>query len=160
MKVYIAGPIQGWENRQEYRQSISEVLTKFSNLANLNIQILDPWKREMVMYSGQTSDNSFIQRDLRDIDRADVVIAYEPQKSPGTCMELFYAKRFAKKLVIVITSQEREKLSPWIVYHADMIVRKIEDIPKALQKLRECMNLNSKDKTVNDDDQSRCGALR
>jgi len=39
----------------------------------------------------------FIKRDLEDIEKCDVLIAYMPKLSAGTCMELFYAKMRGRK---------------------------------------------------------------
>jgi len=39
----------------------------------------------------------FIKRDLEDIEKCDVLIAYVPKLSAGTCVELFYAKMKRKK---------------------------------------------------------------
>ncbi len=39
----------------------------------------------------------FIKRDLEDIEKCDILIAYLPRLSAGTCMEFFYAKLERKK---------------------------------------------------------------
>ena len=49
-------------------------------------------------------------------------------------MELFYAKRKGKKVVIV---SEIKCLSPWIVAHADMIVKRLGELEEALKHLRQ-----------------------
>ncbi|MEM2104071.1 MAG: hypothetical protein QW717_04190 [Candidatus Bathyarchaeia archaeon] len=43
----------------------------------------------------------FIKRDLEDIERCDILIAYLPRLSAGTCMELFYAKMNGKKTLCI-----------------------------------------------------------
>ena len=43
----------------------------------------------------------FIQRDLDDADRCDIMVVYLPMLSAGACMELFYAKRKGKRIIIV-----------------------------------------------------------
>jgi hypothetical protein len=40
------------------------------------------------------------------------MVVYVPKLSAGACMELFYAKRKGKKIIIV---SEMDCLSPWIV---------------------------------------------
>jgi uncharacterized protein YueI len=48
-------------------------------------------------------------------------------------MELFYAKRKGKKVVVV---SEMECLSPWIVIHSDAIVKNLSKLEDALKKIR------------------------
>jgi hypothetical protein len=60
------------------------------------------------------------------------MIVYLPRLSAGACMELFYAKRKGKKIVVVT---EMSCLSPWIVVHSDIIVKKLDELESALKKL-------------------------
>ncbi|RLE48230.1 MAG: hypothetical protein DRJ31_07620 [Candidatus Methanomethylicota archaeon] len=136
MRVFIAGPIQGWEEKQEYREKIAEKLKQYGRERGMEIEIVDPWKRERIVYRGgeiPRGDN-FIEKDLKDIERSDVFVAYEPQLSAGTCMELYHAKRIAEIYTIVITSQDCKRLSPWIVYHADAMIKGIQDLDKPLDE--------------------------
>ena len=75
----------------------------------------------------------FIQRDLDDADRCDIMVVYLPILSAGACMELFYAKRKGKKIIVV---SEMECLSPWIVAHSDMIVKSFNQLEDALKKIQ------------------------
>jgi nucleoside 2-deoxyribosyltransferase len=131
-KVFISGPIQGMENEQSYREAIGIVC------ARLGYQTVDPWLREKVIYRGDEAcwwtkvpAAGFVERDLEDIEKCDVLIAYLPRLSAGTCMELFYAKRKGKK---VITISGMDVLSPWIVVHSDRILRSIEELEDALKQ--------------------------
>jgi len=132
-KVFIAGPILGMETQQTYREVVGKICKK------MGYEAVDPWRRERVLYKGDETCwwNSvpalgFVQRDLEDIEKCDVVVAYLPQLSAGTCMELFYAKRKGKKVVVV---SEMECLSPWIVVHSDAIVKRFEELEDALAKV-------------------------
>jgi nucleoside 2-deoxyribosyltransferase len=134
-KVFISGPILGRETQQDYREVIGKICTK------LGYETIDPWLRERVIYKGNepcwwnnVPASGFVKRDLQDIDRCDVVIAYLPCLSAGTCMELFYAKRKEKKVIVV---SEMECLSPWIVVHSDRILRGFEELEEALQQLAQ-----------------------
>ena len=73
----------------------------------------------------------FIKRDLEDIERCDILVAYLPRLSAGTCMELFYAKLKGKKTVTICGI---ENPSPWIVSHSDVILRRIEELDDYLKK--------------------------
>ncbi|MGB9842285.1 MAG: hypothetical protein ACPLKZ_06130, partial [Candidatus Bathyarchaeales archaeon] len=92
-----------------------------------------------VLYKGDEKcwwDNvpayGFIQRDLEDIDRSDVIIVYLPKLSAGACMELFYAKRKGKQVIVV---SEMESLSPWIKFHSDDIVKSFSELENALKTI-------------------------
>jgi nucleoside 2-deoxyribosyltransferase len=129
-QVFIGGPILGMEKQQGYRQPITEICTK------LGFEVIDPWKRERVLYNGteecwwdKVPVFDFIQRDLDDADRCDVMIVYMPVLSAGACMEMFYAKRKGKKVIVV---SEQKCLSPWIVFHSDKIVKSFIQLEEAL----------------------------
>jgi len=134
-KAFISGPIQGMENKQGYRVEIAEICVR------LGYDVIDPWLREKIIYNRDEKcwwDNvppsGFVQRDLDDADRCDVMIVYLPQLSAGACMEMFYAKRKGKKIIVV---SEIPCLSPWIVVHTDIVVKRLEDIEVALRRVFE-----------------------
>ena len=134
-RVFISGPILGMEKQQEYRKTITDIAAK------LGMEIIDPWKRERVLYNG-TEDCwwdkvpvfDFIQRDLDDADRCDIMVVYLPMLSAGACMEMFYAKRKGKKIIIV---SDLPRLSPWIVFHSDALIQSFDQLEKALKKLEQ-----------------------
>jgi nucleoside 2-deoxyribosyltransferase len=130
--VFIAGPILGREEDQTYRQEITSICTK------MGFDVIDPWNREKALYKGNEhcwwnsyTSFDFVQRDLDDADRCDIMIVYFPILSAGACMEMFYAKRKGKKIIVV---SEMECLSPWIIIHSDVIVKKIGELSGALKK--------------------------
>ncbi|MGQ9625266.1 MAG: nucleoside 2-deoxyribosyltransferase [Candidatus Bathycorpusculaceae bacterium] len=132
-KVFISGPIQGVETRQDYRDVIRKVCVK------CGYEVLDPWEREKVIYKGsefgwweKVPAADFIRRDLEDIEKCDLLIAYFPKLSAGTCMELFYAKQKGKKTICIC---QIENPSPWIIAHSDIIIRKIEELENALSNI-------------------------
>jgi len=131
-KVFISGPILGMENNQSYRQKITQI----SEAAGF--EIIDPWLREKVLYKGdercwwdKVPTFDFIQRDLDDADRCDVMVVYLPILSAGACMEMFYAKRKGKHVIVV---SELKCLSPWIVFHSDSIIKSFSQLEEALKK--------------------------
>ncbi len=133
-QVFISGPIIGMEKQQDYRKTITEVVEK------LGLQIIDPWKRERVIYNGteecwwdKVPTFDFVQRDLDDADRCDIMVVYLPILSAGACMELFYAKRKGKHIIVV---SPIKCLSPWIVFHSDMIIKDFGELEAALLKFR------------------------
>ncbi len=130
--MFISGPILGMENNQEYRKKITDSSIK----AGFNV--IDPWNREKVLYKGNEecwwnsyTTFDFVQRDLDDADRCDIMIVYLPKLSAGACMEMFYAKHKGKKIIVV---SEMKCLSPWIVVHSDLILRSLDQLEDALKK--------------------------
>jgi nucleoside 2-deoxyribosyltransferase len=131
-KVFIAGPILGMENEQDYRVEIGKICVQ------LGYETIDPWLREKMAYKGDepcwwtgVPAEGFVERDLADIEKCDVLVAYLPRLSAGTCMELFYAKRRGKKVLVV---SGMECLSPWIVVHSDKVLQSIEELEGALKQ--------------------------
>lgn len=131
-KVFISGPIQGMETEQSYRDVIRKICVRSG------YEPVDPWKREKIIYKGteqgwwsRVPAADFIRRDLEDIEKCDVLIAYFPRLSAGTCMELFYAKLKGKKTICIC---QIENPSPWIIVHSDMILKKIEELEDALKR--------------------------
>lgn len=75
----------------------------------------------------------FIRRDLEDIERCNVLIAYMPRLSAGTCMELFYAKMKGKKTICIC---QLKNPSPWITAHSDITIKRIRELEEALNKIK------------------------
>ncbi|MCX8171557.1 MAG: nucleoside 2-deoxyribosyltransferase [Candidatus Bathyarchaeota archaeon] len=130
--AFISGPIQGVEGKQNYREKMRRILVKHG------YEVIDPWLRERVVYrapsasqANQAPPRDFIKRDLEDIDRCDVLVAYMPRLSAGTCMELFYAKLKGKKTIVVCRLRNP---SPWIIEHSDVIVRNFRELGKFLRE--------------------------
>ena len=130
-KVFIAGPIQGMERNQNYRKIIKRILK------SKNLEIIDPWEREKIVYQYPKEDwwntvpvKDFIKRDLADISRSDFFVAYLPKISAGTCMELFHAYN-QRKHIFIISALD---LSPWIVAHSTKIFSSFNKFESYLQK--------------------------
>mgnify|MGYP006266980927 CR=1 FL=1 len=131
-KVFISGPIQGMEGNQSYRDAIRNICLR------CGYEPVDPWEREKITYRGtehgwwnKVPAADFIRRDLEDIERCDVLIAYLPRLSAGTCMELFYAKIKGKKTICVC---QMKNSSPWITVHSDIILKRIEELEDTLRQ--------------------------
>ena len=131
-KLFISGPILGMEKQQDYRKTITSICQP------LGIEVIDPWKRERVIYNGteecwwdKVPTFDFVQRDLDDADRCDIMVVYLPILSAGACMEMFYAKRNGKTIIVV---SPIKCLSPWIVFHSDVIIEDFGLLEEALKK--------------------------
>jgi nucleoside 2-deoxyribosyltransferase len=132
-KAFISGPIVGMEKEQGYRTTVAEICR------HLDFEVIDPWQREKIIYNkdepcwwSKVPASGFVQRDLDDADRCDIMIVYLPILSAGACMELFYAKRKGKKIIVI---SDMPCLSPWIVVHADLMIKDFSELEEALKKL-------------------------
>ncbi len=130
-KAFISGPILGMEKNQGYREKITTILEK------LGYEVVDPWLRERLLCKNDAECwwrhvpiDGFIQRDLNDAKLCDVMIVYLPRLSAGACMELFYAKRKGKKVVVI---SDMNSLSPWILAHSDIVVSEFDELEKVLR---------------------------
>jgi nucleoside 2-deoxyribosyltransferase len=131
-RAFISGPIQGMETEQEYRDAIRDICIR------CGYEPVDPWEREKVLYRetrygwwNKVPAADFVRRDLEDIERSDVLVAYFPKLSAGTSMELFYAKLRGKKTVSIC---QIANPSPWIIVHSDKVIKKIEELEDALTR--------------------------
>lgn len=131
-KAFISGPIQDMETEQSYRDVIREICIR------CGYEPVDPWQREKIIYKTtepgwwkKVSAAGFIRRDLEDLEKCDVLIAYLPRLSAGTCMELFYAKLKGKKTICVCPL---ENPSPWIIVHSDTILKDIDELEVPLKR--------------------------
>ena len=120
------------ESSQEYRVKITDILVKEG------FEVIDPWKREKILYQGdercwweKVPTFDFIQRDLDDADRCDIMVVYLPMLSAGACMEMFYAKRKGKKIIVL---SEIACLSPWIIAHSDKVIKSFYQLEGALKE--------------------------
>jgi hypothetical protein len=59
------------------------------------------------------------------------MVVYLPILSAGACMEMFYAKRKGKHVIVV---SELKCLSPWIVFHSDEIIKSFSQLEETLKK--------------------------
>jgi nucleoside 2-deoxyribosyltransferase len=120
------------ENHQDYRERITKICRK------LQLEVIDPWKREKMLYKtdeecwwNNVPASDFIKRDLDDIEKCDIMVVYLPKLSAGACMELFYAKLKGKEVMVV---SDLECLSPWILAHADVVLKEIDQLEEALKQ--------------------------
>lgn len=116
-KIYLAGPIHGCndEEARGWREAAKRGLP--------GAQILDPMDRD---YRGveDVDVQQLVEDDLADIGSCDVVLANCWKPSYGTTMELVYAHKMGKRVVVVVP--DLGNVSPWVLYHATVVVPKLE----------------------------------
>ncbi len=123
--VYLAGPMNGRPDSEvfDWRREAAKELAGFT--------VLDPSRRD---YRGVEASNvaKIVEEDKRDIDNADIVLAYAVTPSVGTSMEVLYAfSNQLKKFVVVVGAPGA---SPWLLYHSDVAVGSLSE---ALQAVKE-----------------------
>ncbi|MEM2250057.1 MAG: nucleoside 2-deoxyribosyltransferase [Candidatus Bathyarchaeia archaeon] len=135
-KAFISGPIQGMETKQSYRETIRRICIR------CGYEPIDPWQREKIIYKGTENGwwqkvpaADFIKMDLEDVEKCDILIAYMPKLSAGTCMELFYAKMKGKKTICICKIKNP---SPWITTHSDIILKEIRQLEQTLKATPSC----------------------
>jgi nucleoside 2-deoxyribosyltransferase len=64
-----------------------------------------------------------MKSDLSLLEKADVIVALPDDSNFGTGAEVFYAKQILKKKIVAIVTKPAK--SPWIVSHADVILKRI-----------------------------------
>lgn len=106
--VYLAGPINAASDAEAYGWRVRAKRV----LARAGIDCTLP-----VDFRGREDENAtaIVERDLADIARADLLLAYCWQASVGTSMEIRHAAAELRKPVIVVASRP---VSPWLRYHA------------------------------------------
>jgi len=117
LTVYLCGPIAGCTDNEamDWRERIKDALPELNHL--------DPMRRD---YRGQNTANrelaeTIVENDLGDIDISDVVLAFHPQPSTGTDMEIFYAG-YMKDCLVVTIIPKTAPISPWVVVSSNYIV--------------------------------------
>ena len=115
--VYLAGPILGCtdEECRAWREDVAR---------RIRGRCLNPMRRD---YRGREDDyiTELVEADKADIDESDIVLVNYTRPSTGTSMEIMCAW-WAEKTVIVVVPPD-EPVSPWIHYHATMVVDSMDE---------------------------------
>lgn len=157
--IYLAGPISFAEDLQDYRKSLTEGLCRICS----KFKIHDPWLREQtdIREINHTSElagieeakaiaEEVITRDLEEISKCDITLAYFFRIGVGTSMEIFWASRILGKPVIVIytpTEEGVEGIPLWLYGHANLIFRSKRGLYNWLRKALEEMKEHEEKKT-------------
>ncbi len=120
MRVYLAGAINGCsDNEAKDWRSVAKDLMPY--------EMVDPMSRD---YRGREMDDG-IAKDIVESDKADIltchaVLVHYDKPSVGTAMEVLFA--WENDLPVVIFCKEGTILSPWMIYHADVIVNTWQEV--------------------------------
>lgn len=149
MKVYIAGPIAGRINNQRYRKKIKEILNR------LGIEYFCPLERDLIDYGKKETERfsdlgnsdkikftsedreiirNIVDKDIAQINECNVMIAYSPEPSYGTDMEIFYHSYVNKRVTIIFSKDPRS----WLIGLGDYFVHTYKDLEDIL---KECLDI-------------------
>lgn len=128
MKVYLGGPINGCSDDEAngWRDGFRALLP--------DCEFIDPMVRD---YRGREDDSvrEIVEFDKKDINDADVVLAYCWQASWGTAMEIFYAWEHGRTVVVVVP--EGARVSPWLRYHSNTVLSTLADAARYIDDLSD-----------------------
>ena len=156
--IYLAGPISFAEDLQDYRRSLTEGLLRLSP----KFKIHDPWEREQCNIQEIKSSTELagaeekkaaaedvITRDLEDISKCDMTIAYLFRIGVGSSMEIFWTSRILGKPVIVVftpTDEGVEGIPLWLYGHANLIFQSKRGLYSWLRRALEEIDEDGEEK--------------
>jgi nucleoside 2-deoxyribosyltransferase len=119
-KIYLCGGINKLSDAdaKDWREAAKIVLAP-------KFVLVDPMRND---YRGRELEpgiaDLIIRGDIIDICGCDIVLVNANKPSWGTGMELFYSKSLGKQTIVVCAD---DKPSPWLVGHADYLVKTFQD---------------------------------
>jgi nucleoside 2-deoxyribosyltransferase len=125
--IYLCGPIQGRtdEDCQGWRERAKQLWTGDYN---------DPLRRD---YRGRELQPGvpaeIVANDTADIQCSDALLVYFDKPSVGTAMEIYMAHTLGRPVVVVDASGQ--PLSPWLVHHATIVVKSLDEAINHLELL-------------------------
>lgn len=136
MITYLAGPMAGCsdEEMMGWRREATRLLGKDN--------ILDPTVRDYRgIWETEVQLTFLVEADKNEIDQSDFVLAYCPQPSYGTVMEILYSWEQSKTVVVVLPPGALN--SPWLRYHSHII---FDSVAKACNYILNNQHTNKTNK--------------
>lgn len=127
--VYLAGSVM---HADDHGVGWREEVARVDRFEWLNP--LDVYQHSEADIEEEWTDERIVEKDLDMIDRLDALLVNWDESIPstGSPMEVFYAARRPQKVVVVCDDEE---ISPWMTYHADVVVPDMDNAFVALQQL-------------------------
>lgn len=128
----MAGPIHGKSDSEaiDWREAATIALK------SMGYNILNPMDRD---YRGMEDKEgiakAIVEGDKTDIRGAEIILAYVPDPSAGTSMEILFGNERGKFIISVVP--DLKKTSPWISYHSDELYTTFEEAYASLRRLLE-----------------------
>ena len=130
MKIMVCGPIAG-KGVDEIKilqkiliESGFQVINQLR--AGMNYSYIDDFRNKKQLAE------RIVTSDLKSIEKSDIIVAICNEPSFGTAIEIYYAKKLGKKVIVL---NEQAQPSPWPIAFADQIVKSKEELVKKLRKM-------------------------
>jgi hypothetical protein len=144
MKVYIAGPMAGYMDKQDYREKIKEILNKLSIPyvcpMEMDYDSLGEDETNRLAEIGETGTftekdkeailEKIVKRDIKAINECNLMIAYAPVPSWGTGMEMFYHSYVRNMPLIVMNGIP----ASWLIAICDKFITTYEELEAVLKE--------------------------
>jgi len=131
MKIMVCGPIagKGVDEIKLFQKVLIENGFQVVNQlkARMNYSYIDDFRNKKQLAK------RIVVNDLKFIEKSDVIVAICNEPSFGTAIEIYYAKKLGKKVIVL---NEEAQPSPWPIAFADQIVKSKDELIKTLLKLR------------------------
>lgn len=130
--VYISGGIAGLNPKEviEYFNTLE------LRLQELGLETLSPirGKKLDTEVAQKYEPNEIVTRDENDIKHSDLMIAFPSEKSIGTHMEIYLARKVCDIPVIVVTTNPHIANHYWIRHFASKIVPSMDEVIEYLKE--------------------------
>jgi len=131
MKLLVCGPVA--------HGSIQKIRELQNFLKEEGFNVIDQFRKEEMNYSSirdfrdkKQLAERIVENDLKFIEECDVIVAICDKPSFGTAIEIYYAKKLGKKVIVL---NEEAQPSPWPIAFAEHVVRSKEELIEVLLKL-------------------------
>lgn len=127
--LYLGGPIGGLKAKHAtgWRKDVRHILSP-------HYKILDPLDFGPIQ-PGEKDQAATVKQDIHLVAQADIMLAWMWQISPGTCMEMVYAKMARTKVVLAAPAAVQKRF--WIPQHADHV---FDTLPEAVDFILHMTN--------------------
>ena len=130
MKIMVCGPIagKGVDEIKLFQKVLIENGFQVVNQlkAGMNYSYIDDFRNKKQLAE------RIVTSDLKSIEKSDIIVAICNEPSFGTAIEIYYAKKLGKKVIVL---NEEAQPSPWPIAFADQIVKSKDELIKTLLKL-------------------------
>ena len=131
MKLLVCGPVA--------HGNIQKIKELQNFLKEEGFNVIDQFREEEMDYSSirdfrdkKRLAERIVKNDLKFIEECDVIVAICDKPSFGTAIEIYYAKKLGKKVIVL---NEEAQPSPWPIAFAEHVVRSKEELIEVLLKL-------------------------
>lgn len=129
--VYVSGGIAGLQPDQvlDYFTDMEE------RLRGLGLDVLSPVRGKVLdtEVAQKYESNEIVHRDENDIKHSDIMVAFPSDKSIGTIMEIYLARKICDIPVIIVTTNPHIANHYWIRAYASKIVSSFDEAIDYLQ---------------------------